>query len=299
MANTVKRKLLLLGKSGAGKTSMRSIIFSNYLAKDTRRLGATIDVEHSNVRLLGNLVLNLFDCAGQTNFQKNFLTSQRDQIFRNVQVLVYVFDVSSELQEDLDFYIKCLQALNEYSKHAKVVCLVHKMDLLPADTREAQYQHYEQTLKHVSSEYHMTVDLFATSIWDESLYHAWSNIVISLIPNIHQLETHLESFYNLLKAHEIIVFEKTTFLVITHLPNKARNHHRFEKMSNIVKQFKLSCSRMQSKFQGMEIQSDEVKLILDCLTSNTYILVAVKDDIELAIVKYNIQQARQLFEGLW
>ena len=53
-----------MGKSGAGKTSMRSIIFANYVARDTRRLGATIDVEYSHVRFLGNLVLNLWDCGG-------------------------------------------------------------------------------------------------------------------------------------------------------------------------------------------------------------------------------------------
>ena len=43
---------------------MRSIVFSNYVAKDTRRLGATIDVEHSHLRFLGNLTLNLWDCGG-------------------------------------------------------------------------------------------------------------------------------------------------------------------------------------------------------------------------------------------
>lgn len=69
-----------MGKSGSGKTSMRSIIFANYIARDTRRLGATsewegkllhcislfliVDVEHSHVRFLGNLVLNLWDCGG-------------------------------------------------------------------------------------------------------------------------------------------------------------------------------------------------------------------------------------------
>ena len=66
--NSVKRqkqrKVLLMGKSGAGKSSMRSIVFSNYVAKDVRRLGATIDVEHSNIRFMGNLMLNLWDCGG-------------------------------------------------------------------------------------------------------------------------------------------------------------------------------------------------------------------------------------------
>lgn len=59
-----QRKVLLMGKSGAGKSSMRSMVFSNYVAKDVRRLGATIDVEHSNIKFMGNLTLNLWDCGG-------------------------------------------------------------------------------------------------------------------------------------------------------------------------------------------------------------------------------------------
>ncbi len=81
------KKVLLMGRSGSGKTSMRSIIFANYVARDTMRLAATIDVEHrcrprlcdatapslslpppsllSHLRFLGNLVLNLWDCGGQ------------------------------------------------------------------------------------------------------------------------------------------------------------------------------------------------------------------------------------------
>jgi predicted GTPase len=38
---SVKKKVLLMGKSGAGKTSMRSIIFANYLARDTMRFSPT------------------------------------------------------------------------------------------------------------------------------------------------------------------------------------------------------------------------------------------------------------------
>ena len=90
-----KKKVLLMGKSGSGKTSMRSIIFANYLARGTMRLGPTMDVEHSHVRFLGNLVLNLWDCGGQDAFYENYFTSQRDHIFRSVQLLIYVFDIES------------------------------------------------------------------------------------------------------------------------------------------------------------------------------------------------------------
>ena len=34
-------KVLLMGRSGSGKTSMRSIIFANYLARDTKHMSYT------------------------------------------------------------------------------------------------------------------------------------------------------------------------------------------------------------------------------------------------------------------
>ena len=70
------KKVLLMGKSNAGKTSMRSIIFANYIARETTRLGYTQDVEHSHVRFLGNLVLNLWDCGGQEAYMESYFESQ-------------------------------------------------------------------------------------------------------------------------------------------------------------------------------------------------------------------------------
>jgi len=58
------KKVLLMGKSNAGKTSMRSIIFTNFLAKDTIRLGFTHSINESKIRFLGSLSLALWDCGG-------------------------------------------------------------------------------------------------------------------------------------------------------------------------------------------------------------------------------------------
>ena len=97
----------------------------------------TVDVEHCHVRFLGNLMLNLWDCGGQEAFMENYFASQRDSIFRNVEVLIYVFDIESrELDKDLHYYQSCLEALLENSRDAKVFCLIHKMDLLREDSRE-------------------------------------------------------------------------------------------------------------------------------------------------------------------
>ena len=54
---------------------------------------------------------------------------------------------------------------------------------------------------------------FRTSIWDETLYKAWSSIVYQLIPNVKQLETNLENFASIIDADEVLLFERATFLV--------------------------------------------------------------------------------------
>lgn len=88
-------KVLLMGRAAAGKTSIRSIIFANYLAKETQRLHPTNQVEHSNLRFFGSLQLNLWDCGGQDVFMENYFESQREHIFRNVSVLIYILGSST------------------------------------------------------------------------------------------------------------------------------------------------------------------------------------------------------------
>lgn len=204
-----------MGKSGSGKTSMRSIIFANYIARDTRRLGATIDVEHSHVRFLGDLVLNLWDCGGQEGFMENYFSSQRDNIFRSVEVLIYVFDVESrELDRDTHYYRTCLDALSQHSPEAKVFCLIHKMDLVPDDQRESVFRDRENRLRSMTPT--MSCTCFRTSIWDETLYKAWSAIVYTLVPNVQELERHLNHFAESIDADEVLLFERATFLIISY-----------------------------------------------------------------------------------
>lgn len=288
-----------MGKSGSGKTSMRSIIFANYIARDTRRLGATIDVEHSHVRFLGNLVLNLWDCGGQEAFMENYFASQRDNIFRNVEVLIYVFDVESrELEKDMHYYQSCLEAILQNSPEAKVFCLVHKMDLVQDDQRELIIREREEDLKRLSKPLDCTC--FATSIWDETLYKAWSSIVYQLIPNVQLLESNLARFTSIIDANEVLLFEKATFLVISHCERKPhRDVHRFEKISNIIKQFKLSCSKLAACFQSMEIRNSSFTAFIDVFTPNTYVMVIMSDPtIPSAATLINIKNARKHFEKL-
>lgn len=297
----MKKKVLLMGKSGSGKTSMRSIIFANYIPRDTMRLGATIDVEHSQVRFLGNLVLNLWDCGGQDAFMENYLESQRDHIFRNVQVLIYVLDVESpDYKKDLRYFHSCLEAVAQNSRDAHVFCLVHKMDLIAEDQREKVFAAKEAELKQLSQPLSLNLTCYRTSIWDETLYKAWSSIVYSLIPNVDLIENQMKQFAEVSEADEVVLFERATFLVISHATLKKHSDiHRFEKISNIIKQFKLSCSKSGAGFKSMQVMSTAFNAFIDGFTSNTYIMVVMSDpSIQTAATLININVARNHFEKL-
>lgn len=276
---------------------MRSIIFANYLARDTMRLGPTLDVEHSHVRFLGNLVLNLWDCGGQDAFYENYFESQRDHIFRSVELLIYVFDIESrELEKDLAHFDGCLEAIEQNSSNAKVFVLIHKMDLVPEEQQEEVFrQRQDIILARTGS---LSTTCFATSIWDETLYKAWSSIVYSLIPNMRDLEKHLNNFCTVCNADEVVLFERATFLVIAHATHTThRDIHRFEKISNIIKQFKLSCSKTQAQFQGMEVRNSNFTAFIDFFTTNTFIMVIMSDEnIHPATTQLNIKAARPVFE---
>lgn len=296
-----------MGRSGSGKSSMRSIIFSNYSAFDTRRLGATIDVEHSHLRFLGNMTLNLWDCGGQDVFMDNYFTNQKDHIFKMVEVLIHVFDVESkEVSKDIDVFVKSLKQLKQFSPNAKIFVLLHKMDLVQIDRREELFDIMMNKLKETSKVYGFDIVGFPTSIWDESLYKAWSSIVCSLIPNMNQYEENLTNLQKIIEAQEIILFEKTTFLVICssnsgQLISSTSNNFekldpkRYEKISNIMKNFKQSSTKLKSQFHQLNLNNN---LFIMELSSNLMIFVVLPFDANnnSGLIQENIKHAKKYFQ---
>lgn len=331
------KKLLLMGRSGSGKSSMRSIIFSNYSAFDTRRLGATIDVEHSNLRFLNNMTLNLWDCGGQDVFMDNFLNNTGDSnnssnsttnnIFKKCEVLIHVFDVESkEVAKDINTFKRVLENLSKFSPNVKIFILIHKIDLVQSNKRQELFQLMFNNLKGIAQdEYDFNITGFATSIWDESLYKAWSSIVCSLIPNVEIYEQHLAKFNQIINAREIILFEKTTFLVISSMDRIKSSQQtgsmtqssllgadnldpkRFEKISNIVKTYKQSVNKIRSNFKNLILHGNHSSIYLDILTSNIYIMIIMDknqgrdQNFEIrneSLVLEDIRIARNLFEKI-
>jgi len=201
-----------------------------------------------------------------------------------------------------------------------VFLLVHKMDLV-REPKSATFDKKHKELQDASGA--ATITVFGTSIYDESLYKAWSSIVHTLIPNAAVLSKHLTTFAQACSATEVVLFERTTFLVIAtsspvetpsisstqsqNSPGTEQDHlnahqldpTRYERTSELIKAFKHSCSRVREEFHSLEMELYDFTAVLDEMTRNTYVLIIVHDPtIETAALKLNIRMARRKFEEL-
>jgi Ras-related GTP-binding protein A/B len=216
-------KILLMGKAGVGKTSMRAIIFANCAPRDTFVLGWTHDVLESRLRFMGNKMLNLLDCGGQNEFIRQYLESKREQIFSNVEILVFVITAEKPKTDDKDltYFEECVNALEEYSKDAKIFVLIHKMDLIADHRKQSVFEKRQKEVKEKSKGFNVTC--FQTSIWEVSLYKAWTEIVSTLVSDMHSLKLNLQNLALACNAEEVILFEKSTFLLTCHYSKKSTN----------------------------------------------------------------------------
>ena len=203
------------------------------------------------------------------------------------------------------------------------------MDLVQIDKRQELFEIMMEKLQKISNPYHFKLIGFPTSIWDESLYKAWSQIVCSLIPNINLFNNNLIEFNSILDAEEIILFEKTTFLVISSTASIQQQQQqqqqksidndqdsqveeldpkRFEKISNIIKTYKQSITKLRTNFKNLIIRgSNGTNFYIDIITDNMFIMIVLKDkkdtqnmiqQHEELLILDNIKAARKWFEKI-
>lgn len=162
-------------------------------------------------------------------------------------MLIFVFDIESrDFASDVLSYQNIIAALAESSPNAKIFCLIHKMDLVQARLRLSLFEERADYIRQASVEFGFgdTVEFFATSIWDQSLYKAWTQIIYYLIPNAGVIESLLRQLAEVIDARELILYERTTCLMVTHVTRgtEASNPFtdRFERISSILKTHKQS-----------------------------------------------------------
>ncbi len=133
------RKLLLLGRAGVGKSTLKKIIFEGEDPSELlhHSLEPTRGIETSNYSWL-DLELSIFDTSGQE--LDNLLKEESEQIiaFGNTAAVIYIFDYNnwqSNSQDIADEIKEVHEIIRRINKEAKLMIIFHKIDLIPEAIR--------------------------------------------------------------------------------------------------------------------------------------------------------------------
>lgn len=173
------KKILLLGRAGTGKTSIKKIIFEGQDPKDLlyNPLEPTRGILPSVYSWL-DLNLGLFDSSGQElQYLLNEETEQRFA-FDSADAIIYLFDFqiwSAKHQEIIDEIQKILNIIEEKSYKSKLIVFLHKIDLIENDSKEKEINKIKNIVQN-----QLNLQIYCTSIQPSliySLYNAFCEIL--------------------------------------------------------------------------------------------------------------------------
>ena len=196
------------------------------------------------------------------------------------------------------FSLSCIKSLSEFSPNAKIFVLINKMDKVDQSKRDAIFSNRQKQFE--SKIGNFTLKCFPTSIWEATLYKAWSFIIGSIVPNIERIKELLGKYAIACKADEVILFEKNTFLNITSFSGVyVKTDERIEKICSMMKKFKSACRNDSKKFNHFLIQNVKNTIYLDEFLNNTCIMIVLSDKkISLEFLKINLQISKKSFKEI-
>ena len=163
------------------------------------------------------------------------------------------------------------------------------MDKIDEEKRDIIISNKKEKFKSKAGNFE--IDIYQTSIWEISLYKAFSNILASIIKNNDNIRKILEDYAKACDADEVLLFDKTTLLVISSFSNREfKDEERFEKMCNSIKKFESSYKSISNHFNDFIIKNKVNTIYFNQFNNCTYIMIVLSNkNCNLELVKLNIE----------
>jgi Ras-related GTP-binding protein C/D len=199
--------VLLMGLRRSGKSSICKVVFHNTQPLDTLYLESTTKPTTENFKSLIDLAV--IELPGQLNLFEPALYDY-EKLFASIGALVYVIDSQDE-------YLSALQNLAVIIKYAVSVnpkihieVLIHKIDGLSEDFRVDTQRDIMQRVGDDLLDYGLEgvqISFYLTSIFDHSIYEAFSRIVQKLIYELPALENLLDLLMQYSNFDKVFLFD--------------------------------------------------------------------------------------------
>ncbi|XP_026472730.1 ras-related GTP-binding protein C-like isoform X2 [Ctenocephalides felis] len=196
-----KPRILLMGLRRSGKSSIQKVVFHKMSPNETLFLESTNKVVKDDINNSSFVQFQIWDFPGQIDFFDP--TFDSDMIFGGCGALVFVIDAQDDYMEALNKLNLTVTNAYKVNCNIKFEVFIHKVDGLSDDIKmEVQRDiHQRATDDLTDTGFHqINLSFHLTSIYDHSIFEAFSKVVQKLIP---QLPT-LENLLNILISNSAI-----------------------------------------------------------------------------------------------
>lgn len=179
----------------SGKSSITSVVFHKMPPQETLFLESTTRIQKDSMRSF--MDFQVWDFPGQLDyFDPTFDTNE---IFSEIGALVWVIDAQDEYNDSLNRLTTTILNLQTTFPHINVEVFVHKIDSLNEEFRSDTYQDIVQRVGDELNDagyINPNVSYHLTSIYDYSIFEAFSKVIQKLIPQLDTLENLLNILVN-------------------------------------------------------------------------------------------------------
>lgn len=210
-----KPKILLMGLRKSGKSSIQKVVFHKLAPAETLFLESTHKIEKNDVSDCSFIKFQIWDCPGHIDFCDAMY--QSEALFLSSCAVIFVIDAQDDYHEALKRLHSTLETGARCNVNIKFEVFIHKVDCLSDDQKIDIQRDITQrvmgAVEDLSCDQALSsfnIGFHLTTIYDHSIFEAFSKVVQRLIPCLYAFEELLDIFITNSMVDKAFLFDVAT-----------------------------------------------------------------------------------------
>lgn len=210
-----KPRILLMGLRRSGKSSIQKVVFHKVSPNETLFLESTSKIVKDDVANSSFVMFQIWDLPGHLDYFDS--TFDPENIFGLCGALIFVIDAQDDYMDALSKLHATVSRAYKINPNIKFEVFIHKVDGLSDDhkieTHRDIHQRTTDDLIDAGLE-NLRLSFYLTSIYDHSIFEAFSKVVQKLIPQLPTLENLLDIFISNSGIEKAFLFDVVSKIYI-------------------------------------------------------------------------------------
>ena len=269
------KKIILIGLSNAGKTCIYERVFEGKKPWELLHSAATKGITYREYKVGSISKPMIWDLGGQQQYLDEYHGVLRNNIFRKASILLYVIDVT-----DTDRYENArsefewsVNQILSFNPRAIINVFFHKIDLVHDKDAVVAY-----LKKFLSQNISHKIMFHSTSIFGQSLFSAWSEIIREISPKT----TFINSILRTLKNHEgikdAVLLEKSMGLACGSTLEISDEEIAVGMLSLLIITINRVTKEMKlQKFRDFKLKTDAFSILINNVTEDLLLIIILNN----------------------